>query len=276
MVTDAQALQDVRLSRHVQHNSKPLNDARFPAVIFSHGLLGNRFSNSFQNASLASNGYVVFALEHRDGTASVTFSLCDKNLKSYQWYDDPGKLAGKELNKEVFIKRKAQLASREADVLTVQEYLSRHGWKNVEESRKPALVGHSFGGATVFSSYLKGQDKFATSVGLDTWTFMLSDREIASETKGTVGTVMSEEFMRYPKVARKVEAFANQSLFVPENSNHMSIGSDLCMLQGAFPEAIVPYCKQLDIEIDTKGHAKQVATDTVDFILQHLNAHFNT
>ena len=41
----------------------------FPVVIFSHGLSGHFFAYSGVCSDLASHGYVVAAVEHRDGSA---------------------------------------------------------------------------------------------------------------------------------------------------------------------------------------------------------------
>ena len=45
------------------YKSKPIQQ-EFPVIIFSHGLGGNRTQNTANIESLASNGYVVFAIEH--------------------------------------------------------------------------------------------------------------------------------------------------------------------------------------------------------------------
>lgn len=57
----------VRMPVHV---AAPLAqaDAKFPLVIFSHGLVGTRNTYSQFCSSLASEGYVVVAVEHADGS----------------------------------------------------------------------------------------------------------------------------------------------------------------------------------------------------------------
>lgn len=54
------------------------SDEKFPVVVLSHGIGGNRTTYSTFCCELASHGYVVAALEHRDGSASMTYLLRDK------------------------------------------------------------------------------------------------------------------------------------------------------------------------------------------------------
>lgn len=47
-------------------------DERFPVVIFSHGLGGQRTWQSNYCGEIASRGYLVFSIEHRDGSAPAS------------------------------------------------------------------------------------------------------------------------------------------------------------------------------------------------------------
>lgn len=75
-----------RLQRIELHHGAPLArlPTRLPVVIFSHGLGGNRAVYSIICSELASHGYVVFALEHADGTASCCKLAGDKGYRFYR------------------------------------------------------------------------------------------------------------------------------------------------------------------------------------------------
>lgn len=69
-------LSHIKLAAH--SNAKPLppdpaQGSQWPAVIFSHGLAGNRTTYSHICSSMASHGLVVAAPEHRDGSCPVTY-----------------------------------------------------------------------------------------------------------------------------------------------------------------------------------------------------------
>ncbi|OWF45167.1 platelet-activating factor acetylhydrolase-like [Mizuhopecten yessoensis] len=51
------------------------NGQKFPVVVFSHGIGGNRTTNTTMCTELASQGFIVAAMEHRDGSASMTYEL---------------------------------------------------------------------------------------------------------------------------------------------------------------------------------------------------------
>ncbi|XP_059146417.1 platelet-activating factor acetylhydrolase-like, partial [Physella acuta] len=64
------------------------NNEKFPVVIVSHGIGGNRTTLSTYCNELASHGFVVAALEHRDGSASMTLCLTEQLDSSIRDVDE--------------------------------------------------------------------------------------------------------------------------------------------------------------------------------------------
>ncbi|KAH9512649.1 Platelet-activating factor acetylhydrolase [Bulinus truncatus] len=60
------------------------SNEKFPVLIVSHGIGGNRTTMSTYCCELASYGYVVAAIEHRDGSASMTLCLADNSIANIQ------------------------------------------------------------------------------------------------------------------------------------------------------------------------------------------------
>ena len=75
-------------------------------IIYSHGLSSNRTMHSGTCRDLASHGYIVFVMDHQDGTSSYT---CSKDGKNEMYYNNTHKLYDTEV-------RKAQIAIRVKEV----------------------------------------------------------------------------------------------------------------------------------------------------------------
>lgn len=60
------------------------HDVKFPIIIFSHGISGNRLCYSTLCASLASYGFVVVALEHRLEIFSIFLEF--KNMVNFKFF----------------------------------------------------------------------------------------------------------------------------------------------------------------------------------------------
>ncbi|KAF2859442.1 hypothetical protein K470DRAFT_219169 [Piedraia hortae CBS 480.64] len=91
----------------------------FPVIIFSHGTSATRSSYTHLCGSLASRGYIVAALEHRDGSAPYTLIHTNPRYPIFAEHLSPPLNPG-----EV---KEAQLAFREAEVNEVLALLSRIG-----------------------------------------------------------------------------------------------------------------------------------------------------
>lgn len=138
-----------------------------PVVIFSHGLAGIRTTYSTICCEMASRGMVVLALEHRDGSASMTI---DQKGKVYPYQFGP---SGLSLPMVDYDFRSAQLQHRIKELQSTTQFIeSLHEagdfasiilssaklpetlkqFKGRLLTERLILMGHSFGGATCMAS----------------------------------------------------------------------------------------------------------------------------
>ncbi|XP_045620318.1 platelet-activating factor acetylhydrolase isoform X1 [Procambarus clarkii] len=162
----------------------PVADRKFGVIIFSHGLSANRSIYSTICSELASHGFIVAAIEHRDRSASASFTLTDSGEKEYLLFKSTS------LDVKEYQLRNQQIKIRVAEsirALDVLEKLNNGTVKNELASNfnlqqlqdhldlsHPVMTGHSFGGVTAISTL--AQDKrFKVGVALDPWLFPIKE-----------------------------------------------------------------------------------------------------
>lgn len=169
--------------------------ARLKCIVFSHGLGGNRFLYTSTCTELASHGYLVAAIEHRDGSACRTY-----------WQDTNGHKTWMEhrsvpLGSRHYDMRNAQVQRRALELIRVLELLrtcdrGQPPHDILSQERKDdqfslkqladrldlqnvTLMGHSFGAASALTALAgEGGDGFKQAVLLDTWMFPLKSEQI--------------------------------------------------------------------------------------------------
>lgn len=275
---------------------------KFPVVVFCHGLAGNRLAYSQFCTELASYGFVVAAIEHRDGSGLGSFvwtgidsiinssdvnspafakrlrknmlmganeSVFDLSLNEESHLDNdeekPAPSLFNDYTKVPYLPfekvglrpfmveqgekenhlRQAQLSMRAAEILETiyvlkrindgdADWIARHrtrslgaallgtkqfkkmrqqglvehtrdflaGWKNKLDLDFPSLVGHSFGGATLFEFLRRDQDIFQFGIILDPWMDPvrdpLTDKSIRGKLSKPVYVINSEGFTMWP------------------------------------------------------------------------------
>ncbi|CAH1773780.1 unnamed protein product [Owenia fusiformis] len=176
-----------------------LRGHKYPVIVFSHGMGGNRTTNTTLLMDVASYGFVVAAIEHRDGSASMTYHLKDSfnnnvgetrgehfhRLPSFthdaEWlkYEKISPLFNFEFrNKQVHHRADECVntlnlltALNEGgdinNVLCFQE-LTALNFKNRFNLNQVAVVGHSFGGGTAVTALTK-DSRFKVAIALDGW-----------------------------------------------------------------------------------------------------------
>ncbi|KAF8709314.1 Platelet-activating factor acetylhydrolase, isoform II, partial [Rhizoctonia solani] len=144
--------------------------AKWPLVIFSHGLAGGRFTYSDYCGRLASQGMVVIALEHRDGSGPSVMPTDEETGKpipklyfqndDISWEEQPkGKLPLRVEQLKFRIREiyesyesfKHIVQGNRGDTVSMDNFSDWDSFKDQVDFSKILLTGHSFGGATSLS-----------------------------------------------------------------------------------------------------------------------------
>ncbi|KAM4772271.1 platelet-activating factor acetylhydrolase [Rhinophrynus dorsalis] len=188
---------------------------KYPLIIFSHGLGAFRTLYSAICVGLASQGFVVAAVEHRDESASATYYFREKAASNssdgaasqleevwiYNRTPKPGE--------DEFPLRFQQVQQRTDECVRALDLMldintgkhvtntlpSNFDWLSLKGSiddQRVAAVGHSFGAATAIKA-LGRDSRFKCGVALDAWMFPLRD-DVFSNIHQPVLFVNSEKF----------------------------------------------------------------------------------
>jgi platelet-activating factor acetylhydrolase len=149
------------------HLNAPLEERAetWPLALFSHGIAGTRTTYTQYASALASQGYVVLVVEHRDGSGPAVVLPKDKRVMLYVKQDD---LLWEEEERSLEHFRALQLEIRVREMFEVYHSFRKiiegvnmgvmgleegrfASWRQKVDTSKVDLIGHSFGGATAVS-----------------------------------------------------------------------------------------------------------------------------
>nr|XP_033811522.1 platelet-activating factor acetylhydrolase 2, cytoplasmic [Geotrypetes seraphini] len=195
--------------------------SKFPLIIFSHGLGAFRTLYSSVCMEMASRGFLVAAVEHRDRSASATYfykaeslgSDCPQAPLEKEWIAFQKMQAGQ----KEFHLRNSQVHQRANECVrvlglmrdidsgkTVTNILHSgfelSALKNSIDLDKVAIMGHSFGGATALLALIK-DDLFKCAVALDAWMFPVRD-DLYCKIRKPVLFINTEKFQTLASVTK--------------------------------------------------------------------------
>ncbi|KAG7508465.1 platelet-activating factor acetylhydrolase isoform X2 [Solea senegalensis] len=272
------------------------SNEKCPVVIFSHGLGAFRTLYSAICAELASQGFIVASVEHRDQSASATFYFREKSesertnenvpctsasaqdlVQEWMYYRvlQQGEMEFPLRNKQV--KQRANECILALDKLIeinsgiqVQNALqTRFDWTTLENSMdlcRIAAMGHSFGGATMIEALCK-EVKFKCGVALDAWMFPL-DEEIFPRVKQPIFFINSEKFQWAGNISRMKKldsAVIQRKMITIRGTVHQSF-PDFTFLTGNWIGKLM----KLKGEIDPEIAINLCNRATLAFLQRHL------
>lgn len=194
--------------------------ARFPLIVFSHGLGGCMEMYSQLCRHLASCGYIVLALEHEDGSGCYAEAADGSPI----WHERPDDTPYS--RDKVLRFRTPMLKQRAADIEAVLEYLqcdqtaaedpaladpALAAVLDAADRREGAamLVGHSFGGAAVTLAAQLSASRVCAVVLLDVWAFSLADETLDCGLSVPCASAISQSWTtskELPQINRLLEA----------------------------------------------------------------------
>uniref|UniRef100_A0A667XJ08 Platelet-activating factor acetylhydrolase n=1 Tax=Myripristis murdjan TaxID=586833 RepID=A0A667XJ08_9TELE len=245
-----------------------------PVVIFSHGLGAFRTLYSAICAELASQGFIVASVEHRDESASATYYFREKCESERR--DEPlpktSVSAPDNLVEEWMYYRALQHGESEFPLRNKQHLFIilslavPFSQQNSMDLCRIAVIGHSFGGATVIEALCK-EVKFKCGVALDAWMFPI-DEEIFPRVKQPIFFINSEKFQWAGNISRmkKLEsALIQRKMITIRGTVHQSF-PDFTFLTGNWIGKLMKLKGDIDPEIAMDLSNKA----TLAFLQRHL------
>ena len=174
----------------------PIQNEKFPHILFSHGDGGLLTQNTSQVEELVSNGYIVIACNHTYN-ASITF---DKEGSPIPYKQNVSWNEQAQYHKKYYTNLLINYRYQDLAFLlkTLKQNLLNDGsvnpFKKNIDFEKVGAMGHSMGGGTTYIAMLKNNEVKA-GVALDGWFFGLLDEDAKTNTKKPFLHIGQEQFL---------------------------------------------------------------------------------
>uniref|UniRef100_A0A8C7ZJ76 Platelet-activating factor acetylhydrolase n=1 Tax=Oryzias sinensis TaxID=183150 RepID=A0A8C7ZJ76_9TELE len=259
-------------------------DGKRPVVIFSHGLGAFRTLYSAICAELASQGFIVASVEHRDQSASATYFFREKTESEMDWMyyralqqgerEFPLRNSQVKLRADECIQALNKLIEINSGAAVQNALKTQFDWTTLENSMdlcRIAVMGHSFGGATVIESLVEFVS-VRCGIALDAWMFPLDD-EIFPRVKQPIFFINSEKFQWAGNISRmkKLDSTVIQRKMITIRGTVHQSFPDFTFLTGNCIGKLLKLKGEIDPElaIDLCNKA------TLAFLQRHLGLEMN-
>jgi platelet-activating factor acetylhydrolase len=167
---------------HKEDATNTASGPRFPVIVFSHGMASSRTSYTHLCGELASRGYIVVAVEHRDGSGPGSFVM--NNGKKRKVF--PFTAEQLDPSPDVSAYKIMQLAMREAEIEETIRVLHRlndgkgteiyksnsrkegadlQAWQDRLDMSAMIIAGHSFGATLAMQTLKAGPSESRPFIG---------------------------------------------------------------------------------------------------------------
>ena len=185
-----------RLESNSIFGLSPIQDKKFPLVLFSHGDGGLLNQNTSQVEELVSNGYVVIACNHTYN-ASISF---DKDGNAIMYKQNVSWNEQAQYHKKYYTNLLINYRYQDLAFLLKQlknETFSdgtKNPFQQIIDFDNVGAMGHSMGGGTTYTGLLKDQN-IKAGIAFDGWFFGLLDKEAVTDTKKPFLHIGQEQFL---------------------------------------------------------------------------------
>ncbi|XP_050171280.1 platelet-activating factor acetylhydrolase isoform X1 [Myiozetetes cayanensis] len=264
---------------------------KYPLLIFSHGLGAFRTIYSAICIEMASQGFLVAAVEHRDESASATYYCKRRSISESQeestsnmekeWIYYRKLKTGEEERclRHKQVQQRAQECIKALNLILkinsgeeVTNVLhSDFDWKSLKDSvdtSRIAVMGHSFGGATVIESLSK-EIRFRCGIALDVWMLPVGDDIYQNSVQQPLLFINSEKFQwadNILKIKKLISNDTNKKMITIKGSVHQSF-PDFTFVSGGIIARFFKLKGEIDPNeaIDISNHA------SLAFLQKHLS-----
>ncbi|XP_066036128.1 platelet-activating factor acetylhydrolase isoform X1 [Chamaea fasciata] len=264
---------------------------KYPLLVFSHGLGAFRTIYSAICIEMASQGFIVAAVEHRDESASATYYCKRRSVSESQEESTPN------MEKEWIYYRKLktgeeerclrhkQVQQRAQECIKALNLIlkinsgeevtnvlhSDFDWNSLKDSvdtSRIAVMGHSFGGATVIESLSK-EIRFRCGIALDVWMLPVGDDIYQNSVQQPLLFINSEKFQwaeNILKIQKLISNDTNKKMITIKGSVHQSF-PDFTFVSGGIIARFFKLKGEIDPNeaIDISNHA------SLAFLQKHLS-----